>query len=117
MSEAKQSDSTAELGVLPEPVGFRSRYRSEPGMIGHYPWTYADHRRRKYDRPECEYEDLFTAEQVLAAVAAERERCTRVESALWTAIHTLERDGDEWGVCEHLRAALKPNTELKDGHD
>lgn len=43
-------------------------------MIGHYPWTYADHRRRKYDRPECEYEDLFTAEQVRAAVAAELER-------------------------------------------
>ena len=82
MSEAKQSDSTAELGGLPEPVGFRSRYRSEPGMIGHYPWTYADHRRRKYDRPECEYEDLFTAEQVRAAVVAERERiCAAIKAA------------------------------------
>ena len=57
---------------LPEPVGFRSRYRSEPGMVGHYPWTYADHRRRKYDRPECEYEDLFTADQLRAAVEADR---------------------------------------------
>ena len=62
------------LGPLPEPAGFRTRYRSEPGMIGHYPWTYADQRRRKYDRPECEYEDLFTAEQLRAAAAAERER-------------------------------------------
>lgn len=65
---------TDQLGPLPEPAGFRTRYRSEPGMIGHYPWTYADQRRRKYDRPECEYEDLFTAEQLRAAVAAERER-------------------------------------------
>jgi hypothetical protein len=47
-------------------------------MIGHYPWTYADQHRRKYDRPECEYEDLFTAEQLRAAVAEERERCARI---------------------------------------
>jgi hypothetical protein len=54
------------LPKLPEPDGFRSRYRSDPGMIGHYPWTYADQRRRYYDRPECEYENLFAAEKVRA---------------------------------------------------
>ncbi len=59
---------------LPTPAGFRTRYRSEPGMIGHYPWTYADHGRRRVDRPSCEYEDLFTADQVRALLAAERER-------------------------------------------
>lgn len=56
--------------ALPEPAGFRTRYRSEPGMIGYYPWTYADHQRRKYDRPECEYENLFTECQVRELIAA-----------------------------------------------
>ena len=62
----------AEAPTLPEPAGFRTRYRSEPGMIGHYPWTYADAGRRKGNRPECEYEDLFTAEQMRTAVEAAR---------------------------------------------
>jgi len=61
-----------QLGLLPEPAGFRTRYRSEPGMIGHYPWTYADAGRRRGNRPECEYEDLFTAEQMRTAVDAAR---------------------------------------------
>jgi acetyl esterase/lipase len=47
-------------------------------MIGHYPWTYADQRRRRADRPEYESEDLFTTDQMQAyareAVALERER-------------------------------------------
>lgn len=60
---------------MPEPVGFRSRYRSEPEMIGHYPWTWAsaERRRRKFDRPECEYEDLFNADQVREAIQAATE--------------------------------------------
>lgn len=33
----------------------------------------------------------------------------RLRKALTTSIATLERDGDEWGICEHLRAALTPN--------
>lgn len=65
-----------QLGLV-EPAGFRTRYRSEPGMIGHYPWTYADQRRRRVARPECETEDLYTADQVRAMLAAERERCGR----------------------------------------
>ena len=62
---------------LPTPAGFRTRYRSELGMIGHYPWTYADAGRRKGSRPECEYEDLFTGDQVRAAMAALRKPLTR----------------------------------------
>lgn len=58
------------LPPLPEPAGFRTRYRSEPGMIGHYPWTYADQGRRRIDRPECEYENLFTADQMREYAAA-----------------------------------------------
>ena len=70
----------------PEPAGFRTRYRSEPGMIGHYPWTYADQGRRRIERPSCEYEDLFTADQVRAVVAAERERmCVAIKAADDTA--------------------------------
>lgn len=59
---------SADQLPMPEPAGFRMRFRSEPDMIGHYPWTYADseRRRRKYDRPECDYEDLYTADQLRA---------------------------------------------------
>lgn len=73
----------AEAPTLPEPVGFRTRYRSEPGMIGHYPWTYADQSRRRVDRREHEAEDLYTADQMRAAVAAERERWTLLLTEKW----------------------------------
>jgi hypothetical protein len=66
-----------------KPVAWRIRYRSEPGMIGHYPWSYTE-RERAIERPECDVEQLFTASQLAAeverAVAAERERiATMVE--------------------------------------
>lgn len=66
--------------LMPELAGFRSRYRSEPGMIGHYPWTYADaaRRRPKYDRPEHEYEDLYTADQMRAMFDAATERAAKL---------------------------------------
>jgi len=64
-------EPSAEV-VLPEPAGYRTRYTSEPGMIGHYPWTYADQSRRRTDRPGYDYEDLFTAAQVRAAILADR---------------------------------------------
>ena len=91
------------LGPLPEPAGFRTRYRSEPGMIGHYPWTYADQRRRKHDRPECEYQDLFTAEQLRAAVAAERERCAM--EVWYTMLEATAEDADDMGLEGWLREA------------
>jgi hypothetical protein len=63
---------------LPEPVGGRCRHLSEPGMIGHYPWTYAGAERFKRLPPKSEHEALFTADQVRAyaaqTVAQERER-------------------------------------------
>jgi len=66
--------------LMPEPIGFRTRYRGEPEMIGHYPWTYADaaRRRRKYDRPACEYEDLYTADQMREAIRAATERAAKL---------------------------------------
>ena len=71
-----------KLPPLPEPAGFRTRYRSEPGMIGHYPWTYADQGRRRVDRPQHESESLFTEEQVRQLLAAERERlCAAIKAA------------------------------------
>ena len=64
----------------------------------------------------------------VTAVAAERERAhnagfveasrlqgqeiERLRAGLRTAINTLERDGDEWNICEHLREALGPNTPM-----
>ena len=62
----------SELGPLPEPSAWRSRYRSESGMIGSYPWSYEDVRRKwRNGRTEYESQDLYTAEQM----QAERERC------------------------------------------
>lgn len=77
--------------LMPEPVGFRTRYRGEPEMIGHYPWTYADaaRRRRKYDRPACEYEDLYTAEQMREAIRAATERAAKQK---WQPIKTAPKD-------------------------
>lgn len=73
--------SDDKLDPLPIPAGFRTRYRSEPGMIGHYPWAYADQRRRHAARPEHETQDLYTADQMRAyaaqAVAAYKARPPR----------------------------------------
>jgi hypothetical protein len=63
--------TTSELPALPEPAGFRVRYRSEPGMVGHYPWSYADQGRRRREWPNHEVEDLYTADQVRALLARE----------------------------------------------
>ncbi len=83
--------SSDVLGPLPEAAGYRTRYRSEPGMIGHYPWTYADQSRRRRDRPECDYEDLYTDDQVRALLAAEREKLQDVAMMLRTCAWALRR--------------------------
>jgi hypothetical protein len=83
---ADEAASTA-LAPPPEPAGFRTRYRSEPGMIGHYPWTYSDQARRRADRPEHEYENLYTEDQVMALLAAERERCAAIATR-WGDTHS-----------------------------
>jgi hypothetical protein len=44
-----------------------------------------------------------------AAEVTLREETESALSAARSAISTLERDGDEWNICEHLRAALGPN--------
>lgn len=90
MNEANKPAADAgpvDLGLVPapEPAGFRTRYRSEPGMIGHYPWTYYEPRRRSVDRPELETEALYTADQVSAMLAAERERLRAAVEAYFDA--------------------------------
>lgn len=67
---------------MPEPAGFRTRHRSAPGMLGHYPWDYSDPRRRLYDRPNSEYEDLFTADQVREAMQTATERTAKLAATL-----------------------------------
>jgi hypothetical protein len=44
-----------------EPVAWRTRYKSEAGMIGNYPWTYTE-RERAIERlnPAYEFEPLYT---------------------------------------------------------
>lgn len=46
--------------VKAEPVAWRMRYRSEPGMLGHYPWTYTE-RIRGIRLGQYEYEPLYAA--------------------------------------------------------
>lgn len=94
---------------LPEPAGFRTRYRSEPGMIGHYPWTYADQSRRPHplrQRPGTESEDLFTAADLHAFAAAaradERERCATVVEKFNRWLGTAR---------EEIAAAIRARTE------
>ena len=94
------------LGPLPKPPTFyRYQFESHYGHV----WRSSSERWNGCDPVTSE--GLYSADQMRAyaaeQVAAERERRSKVEAALWTAIHTLERDGDEWNVCDHLRAALK----------
>ena len=42
-----------------------------------------------------------------AEIAALRDKLTVKNLALMSAITTLERDGDEWGICDRLRAGYK----------
>ena len=65
---AQQNQQVAAPVALPEPVAWRTRYRSEPGMIGHYPWTYTE-RRRGAERPEHEWEQLHTEQQLRTLLA------------------------------------------------
>lgn len=58
--------------ALPEPAAWRTKHPSEPGMIGHYPWTYIDGQRRSVLRrkEDADNQPLFTADQMRAALAA-----------------------------------------------
>lgn len=81
--------------LMPDSVGFRTRHRSEPEMIGHYPWTYSDARRRLYDRPAFEYEDLYTAAQMRAMFDAATERAAKqVPEKLPIRLHVSFAPGD-----------------------
>jgi hypothetical protein len=48
------------VGEEMQPVAWRTRYRSEPGMIGHYPWTYTE-RIRGMRQEQYEYEPLYAS--------------------------------------------------------
>lgn len=104
--------TTPELPPLPEPAGFRTRYRSEPEMIGHYPWTYAgaERRRRKYDRPECEYEDLFTADQMHAYALAYAAQCMEAGESRCLQMRATQPSNDRfhegWNEACKAMAAL-----------
>ena len=89
------TDHTPPLGPLPEPDAFRMRYRSEPPMIGHYPWAYQDRRPRIIGRPEYDNEDLYTADQMRAYALQER---AAVMAALQEADTIMGHDDEatEW---------------------
>lgn len=64
------SDENARLGLhyvdekaQAQPVAWRTRYRSEPGMIGNYPWAYVERDPERHGvRPAYEVEALYTSQ-------------------------------------------------------
>lgn len=54
---------------MPEPEAWRVRYRSEPGMIGHYPWSYTGRKPRCQTDGNNEVEMLYTEAQVRALLS------------------------------------------------
>jgi hypothetical protein len=53
-------------------VAYRARFRSEPGMIGHYPWSYME-AGRAHLRAELEYEALTDHAQATSQLSALQE--------------------------------------------
>jgi len=51
----------ADRASRADPVAWRIRYRSEPGMIGHYPWSFTDRIRGARLDTHYEYEPLYVA--------------------------------------------------------
>lgn len=70
--------------TMPEPVVWRSRYRSPQGMIGHYPWSYVGHSLIQPALNNYDIESLITTDQ------AESYANARVRAALEDLIDTLE---------------------------
>lgn len=67
--------------TMSEPVAWRSRYRSEPGMIGHYPWSYVEHSLRQSALNNYDIEPLITTDQAEAYADA----CVR-EVQQWISV-------------------------------
>ena len=99
----------ADFDITRSTCGGRAgRYASEVTQRAYMVW--AD-RRREIERLR-EAEASFHMEYRLKCDVenkAQAQEIERLRAALRTAISTLERDGDEWNICEHLRAALGPN--------
>lgn len=66
--------------TAPEPSAWRTRYRSKPGMVGHYPRTYAGCEPHLRVSDPYEIESLITTEQAEAYAAAKVR-----ESLEWAA--------------------------------
>lgn len=58
MCEARKA--IEKLRQRGEPVAWRSRHRSEPGMIGHYPWHYVERAPHSLAAPHYEHEPLYS---------------------------------------------------------
>lgn len=76
-------------------VAHRSRVPSEPGMLGHYPWSYLDGAPR-LSQSSYERELLVLQSDALAAIEAANARTARAISLL-EDLHALV-----WGECPCL---------------
>lgn len=87
-----EHDSTP-LPARMEPVAWRVRYRSEPGMLGHYPWTYTDRKPRRPNDATNEVEPVYAASQVQAMLAAAPSGPARVPLLARALAEWHEEDG------------------------
>ncbi|HCP78972.1 MAG: hypothetical protein CML16_03180 [Pusillimonas sp.] len=77
---------------MPDPVVWRSKYKSEPGMIGNYPWSYVEYSLRQPALNNYDIEGLITTTQA-QAYADER-----VREALEKALDALNQARDSIGA-------------------
>lgn len=86
---------------MPEPVAWRSKYKSEPGMIGQYPWSYVERSLRQPALNNYDIEALITTTQAEAYAAA------RVREALEEAAEIADRNND-FSTYDAIRALIPP---------
>ena len=101
---------------MPDPVAWRSKYKSEPGMIGHYPWSHSEH-KPKLLKIETHYdvESLITTAQA-EAYADRRVReayreAYRAAFTAWENIHNAESSRNAVHMLEAVLAlTMQKNT-------
>lgn len=90
--------------AMPQPVVWRVRYPDTPGMIGQYPWSYAESMPKSGFNPLYEIETLITTKQAEAYATA------RVREALEEATQISQTFSDVYKV----RAAGASESDARD---
>jgi len=93
---------------MPEPVAWRSKYKSEPGMIGQYPWSYVERSLRQPSLNNYDIEALITTTQAEAYAAAKvREALEKAASLCDELANNDENSGEYAGCAAHSAARIR----------